>query len=291
MRWRQSCASAVTRCNRSDAMNFCSYYSSMVAKQLPKSQSPEGLLASVLHDASPRILWLASFCLADRTTTGVIFSRDAAVFLTRQLDMKLLLTLALAPRAQATARLARYARNSTSHPGRCDRNVFERSSTSSPRDSSPRQTSFRNGGDSTSRWDKVTAGKILRGHEGPGRHGRQNQGLDRTARNDSPRIQAPGRDSSTRSRTTSPSSTANWKPASSASAIATSRVVARVSQGTTSRGGAEQTIIDWQKSTKNRTTKQAASRATRTLRATSPRSRPARGGRPGRRPTRAPTAS
>ena len=46
--------------------------------------------------------------------------------------MKLLitLTLALAPlRAHANGRLARYARNSsysTSHPGRCDRNVFER---------------------------------------------------------------------------------------------------------------------------------------------------------------------
>ena len=41
--------------------------------------------------------------------------------------MKLLLTLALAlAPPQATARLARYARNSTSHPGRCDRNVFER---------------------------------------------------------------------------------------------------------------------------------------------------------------------
>ena len=40
------------------------------------------------------------------------------------------LTLALAPlRAQANGRLTRYARNSsysTSHPGRCDRNVFER---------------------------------------------------------------------------------------------------------------------------------------------------------------------
>ena len=42
--------------------------------------------------------------------------------------MKLIaLTLALAPlRAHAYGRLARYARNSTSHPGRCDRNVFER---------------------------------------------------------------------------------------------------------------------------------------------------------------------
>ena len=39
--------------------------------------------------------------------------------------MKLVITLALA-HAQATARLARYARNSTSHPGHCDRNVFER---------------------------------------------------------------------------------------------------------------------------------------------------------------------
>ena len=41
--------------------------------------------------------------------------------------MKLLtLTLALAPlRAHANGRLARYARNSTSHPGRCDRNVFD----------------------------------------------------------------------------------------------------------------------------------------------------------------------
>ena len=40
------------------------------------------------------------------------------------------LTLALAPmRAHANGRLTRYARNSsysTSHPGRCDRNVFER---------------------------------------------------------------------------------------------------------------------------------------------------------------------
>ena len=46
--------------------------------------------------------------------------------------MKLLitLTLVLAPlRAHANGRLTRYARNSsysTSHPGRCDRNVFER---------------------------------------------------------------------------------------------------------------------------------------------------------------------
>ena len=42
--------------------------------------------------------------------------------------MILLITLALslAPRAHANGRLARYARNSTSHPGRCDRNVFER---------------------------------------------------------------------------------------------------------------------------------------------------------------------
>ena len=45
--------------------------------------------------------------------------------------MKVLtLTLALAPlRAHANGRLTRYARNSsysTSHPGRCDRNVFER---------------------------------------------------------------------------------------------------------------------------------------------------------------------
>ena len=42
--------------------------------------------------------------------------------------MQLLITLALAlaPRAHANGRLARYARNSTSHPGRCDRNVFER---------------------------------------------------------------------------------------------------------------------------------------------------------------------
>ena len=41
--------------------------------------------------------------------------------------MKLLtLTLALAPlRAHANGRLARYARNSTSHPGRCDRNVVK----------------------------------------------------------------------------------------------------------------------------------------------------------------------
>ena len=46
--------------------------------------------------------------------------------------MKLLTTLALALaplRAYANGRLTRYARNSsyaTSHPGRCDRNVFER---------------------------------------------------------------------------------------------------------------------------------------------------------------------
>ena len=42
--------------------------------------------------------------------------------------MKLIaLTLALAPlRAHAYGRLTRYARNATSHPGRCDRNVFER---------------------------------------------------------------------------------------------------------------------------------------------------------------------
>ena len=46
--------------------------------------------------------------------------------------MKLLITLTLALaalRAHANGRLARYARNSsysTSHPGRCDRNVFER---------------------------------------------------------------------------------------------------------------------------------------------------------------------
>ena len=40
-----------------------------------------------------------------------------------------------------------------------------------------------------------------------------------------------GRGFKHRSRTTSPSSTANWRPASSASAIATSRVVVQVSQG------------------------------------------------------------
>ena len=42
--------------------------------------------------------------------------------------MKLLITLTLAL-ADANGRLTRYARNSsysTSHPGRCDRNVFER---------------------------------------------------------------------------------------------------------------------------------------------------------------------
>jgi len=37
--------------------------------------------------------------------------------------MKLLITLTL---ARAARPLTRYARNSTSHPGRCDRNVFER---------------------------------------------------------------------------------------------------------------------------------------------------------------------
>ena len=43
--------------------------------------------------------------------------------------MKLLITLTLALDAHANGRLTRYARNSsysTSHPGRCDRNVFER---------------------------------------------------------------------------------------------------------------------------------------------------------------------
>ena len=42
--------------------------------------------------------------------------------------MKLLVTLALAlaPLRAHAARLGGYARNSTSHPGRCDRNVFER---------------------------------------------------------------------------------------------------------------------------------------------------------------------
>ena len=108
--------------------------------------------------------------------------------------MKLLITLTLAL-ADANGRLTRYARNSsysTSHPGRCDRNVFERQFYDLAKGLKPTS-------------DKVTAHSY-----------------------------------ETRSRTTSPSSTANWRPASSASAIATSRVVVRVSQGTTSRGGAEE---------------------------------------------------
>ena len=44
-----------------------------------------------------------------------------------KLLVPLALALALAPlRAHANGRLTRYARNATSHPGRCDRNVFER---------------------------------------------------------------------------------------------------------------------------------------------------------------------
>ena len=165
--------------------------------------------------------------------------------------MKLLitLTLALAPRAHANGRLTRYARNSsysTSHPGRCDRNVFER-----------QFYDLAKGLEPTS--DKVTAhsyetmygtfvyplkfaahpprileiGLGCNMDYGPGASvkARSGVGLRSTRR-------AVG--SSTRSRTTSPSSTANWRPASSASAIATSRVVVRVSQGTTSRGGAEE---------------------------------------------------
>ena len=87
--------------------------------------------------------------------------------------MKLLITLALAlaPRAHANGRLTRYARNATSHPGRCDRNVFERQFYDLAKGLKPTS-------------DKVTA--------------------------------------------------------HSYSAIATSRVVVQVSQGTTSRGGAEE---------------------------------------------------
>ena len=86
--------------------------------------------------------------------------------------MKLLVTLALALaplRAHANGRLTRYARNATSHPGRCDRNVFERQfydlakglkptlSTSSGRSSAT--VGFTLSRTSKSAGSKVTAGK------------------------------------------------------------------------------------------------------------------------------------
>lgn len=85
-------------------MKFCSYYSSMVAKHAAKDlQSPEGLLASVLHDASTIYFCLRSLVSRPEPPRGRFEGRRGNS--NAPVDMKLLLTLALAlAPPQATVR-------------------------------------------------------------------------------------------------------------------------------------------------------------------------------------------